>query len=486
MIKHHLHVGITVFIFFCYVATGDCQVLSVEAPTIEVQSTLTSRPNQKKNFKSDSISWQDTAYSASPIPKIDQTQDRSLESSEVPFTPSAEDSDNVLLEKQNQKKSDRSKVMDQKMKAVEKEIKHRKSSLDVEAEPIQVKTKKTVKVKTETKQQKFSSSEDSRLASVRIDDDDVDMRIGSPVAKKITPKTKYGNEKYIGSSKDYDLLDRAKPSTSLVSPGREYAAAETDFELKEHEFELGTEFYYYTYREHIFNLTIDGPMYGGFASYTHRPDPRTELFVPLLTMYRLEGRGAYGKVLYESDPSGQGLERHPDITFELRALFGKDLFIGRKNMVTPFLGIAFRYLNDDESDTRTNTGAIGYGRVSNYYYAPLGAEFKSQLGQSWRLELSAEYDWFIHGEQRSNLSDAGVGLGDLKNNQNRGYGMRGSMKLIKESNQLNFFVEPFARYWHIKDSELGISGVGSAGLVVIGLEPENKTEEYGLKLGVQF
>ena len=72
----------------------------------------------------------------------------------------------------------------------------------------------------------------------------------------------------------------------------------------------------------------------------------------------------------------------------------------------------------------------------------------------------------------------------MSNAQKKGYGIRGSLKFIKEGDPVNFLIEPYARYWHIKDSK-GTRAENDF-FIVTGLEPENTSIEIGTRLGVQF
>jgi len=80
----------------------------------------------------------------------------------------------------------------------------------------------------------------------------------------------------------------------------------------------------------------------------------------------------------------------------------------------------------------------------------------------------------IFGRQKSHIPiEMG---GTAENFQPSGYGIRGSFRLAKEIEAMELFVEPFARYWHIADSNVNDGGI----------EPRNTTQEYGAKLGVRF
>jgi hypothetical protein len=192
-------------------------------------------------------------------------------------------------------------------------------------------------------------------------------------------------------------------------------------------------------------------------------------------MYKAEVRFSYGHVDYESTGSGTS-EDIPDLVFEGRLVGGKDLKVFSDSRLTPYLGIGFRYLNDDSGGKRSSLGDYGYERESRYLYIPIGVEFTTRMAEGWLLSPTFEYDLFISGTQRSQLSDVSPIYPDIKNNQDHGFGLRGSLKFIKEAKPVSFIFEPYIRYWHIEDSDVDI----------IWYEPENKTTEIGVRLGAQF
>ena len=142
--------------------------------------------------------------------------------------------------------------------------------------------------------------------------------------------------------------------------------------------------------------------------------------------------------------------------------------------VDAFIGFGFRRLFNALAGTVTSTGASGYDRESRYYYMPLALDARLDLHNSWLINPVLEYDLLLRGQQISYLSD--VGLRDVTNNQNSGYGLRISMRIVKSTKYLNLFVEPFMRYWHIGQSSINGGG----------FEPENNTREIGSKLGIEF
>lgn len=241
-------------------------------------------------------------------------------------------------------------------------------------------------------------------------------------------------------------------------------------ERPEHAGELGTEISYIKYKEPGV-MEEKGAMYGIAGSYTYRPK----------FMLKADGRFSYGQVDYKNSGT---LDNIDDYTLEFRGLGGYDFSVFTASTLTPYTGIGYRYLNDDMTGI-TSTGARGYERESNYLYSPIGAEIITPLKNDWSIGATAEYDIFWWGLQKSHLSDTSLALNDIENDQDKGYGIRGSIKLLKKCEKLNFVIEPFIRYWNIKKSkETVITYSGT--IIGYGYEPKNNSIEIGCKLAVKF
>ena len=77
------------------------------------------------------------------------------------------------------------------------------------------------------------------------------------------------------------------------------------------------------------------------------------------------------------------------------------------------------------------------------------------LGDSWTLTPNLEYDAFLAGRVESKTRSI-IGT-DLTNNQTifQGYGVRGEIMLgQKKTGGFGWEAGPFARYWHLKTSDL--------------------------------
>jgi hypothetical protein len=229
----------------------------------------------------------------------------------------------------------------------------------------------------------------------------------------------------------------------------------------------------YEYKEPGF-MRDRAVMYGVYADYTFRPKKM---------MIRAETRFNFGSIDYTSEGTGS-LDGIRDYVFDVRGSFGRTLQITDGAYVTPFMGFGYRYLFDDFGGKATSTGSYGYDRKARYIYSPVGAETIARLNKGWALGASGEYDIFWRGWQRSRLGDAIYGVPSVNNLQKDGWGVRSSVKIVKMFPKVNFYVEPFFRYWNIKDSEETTIEFG--GYIVTAIEPANKTTEWGARIGVNF
>jgi hypothetical protein len=270
------------------------------------------------------------------------------------------------------------------------------------------------------------------------------------------------------TGRGYEPVDLT-PQGSLADP----AQSLTDRVENQNKWEVGLEYNHQRYVEPIFDLTLKGSLYGGYLGYTARPPKNENFFEDVVDVFKLEGRFQYGSVDYQSAGNGKTRDEN-NWTYELRGLVGKDFSVLNTSRLTPYSGIGFRYLDNDGSGHVTDLGFSGYNRISRYLYIPLGVEFSAKVSEDWILSPSMEYDFFINGTQISEIDPR------IKNKQDSGFGMRGSLKLVKLDKAVNFIVEPYVRYWHIDDSDHVVVSP------FVYTEPENKTTEYGVRLGVEF
>lgn len=243
------------------------------------------------------------------------------------------------------------------------------------------------------------------------------------------------------------------------------------FQYQKSTWELGLELSHIEYEEPGV-MKEDGLMFGPSASYTYHDN----------IMLRGEARYSYGKLDYQGSGTIDDIDNN---LFGIRAVAGYDFTLSQSAILTPYIGFGYRYLNDDSSGMTSSTGARGYERESNYYYSPIGVEALTDLGNGWFVGGVFEYDYFWKGKQKSHLGDAIVGLSTVENDQDSGYGLRGSVKIVKETGRVTFLLEPFIRYWDIDESDIStVSYFGTA--VGTGYEPDNDSTEIGLKAAIRF
>ena len=241
-------------------------------------------------------------------------------------------------------------------------------------------------------------------------------------------------------------------------------------ELPKHSGDLGTEISYIKYKEPGV-MEEKGMMYGIVGSYTYRPK----------FMLKADGRFSYGQVDYKNSGTMDNID---DYILEFRGVGGYDFSVFTASTLTPYIGIGYRYLNDDFAGT-TSTGTLGYEREQSYFYSPIGIEIITELDKGWSIGATLEYDIFWSGKNKSHFSDASSAYNDLEFDQDEGYGYRGSIKFQKKGEKLDFVIEPFIRYWNIKQSDsdlLTINGTPYAYYV----EPKNNSTEIGIKFVAKF
>jgi hypothetical protein len=244
--------------------------------------------------------------------------------------------------------------------------------------------------------------------------------------------------------------------------------------LPRHSFEIGPELSYIQYEEPGV-MKEKGMMYGIGASYAYHNK----------LMLKGEGKFSFGFLNYDGTTWGGSpmtINDIPNYMWEFRGLIGYDFAVLETTTITPYLGLGYRYLNDNSQQKSSS----GYKRESNYYYTPIGVTVTNDLKNSWIIGLTVEYDLFWKGIQKSYLSDLDPRSNNPENNQNSGYGIKGSILVKKSVGRVTFLFEPFIRYWNIAESDLQkitLNGVDTGWVLY---EPKNNSTEVGLKFSVGF
>jgi hypothetical protein len=243
---------------------------------------------------------------------------------------------------------------------------------------------------------------------------------------------------------------------------------------------VGPEAYWYTYREVPSFVYQWGPFAGINGGYTYKI---RNFFLAV------EGYADLGYVDYKSNAPTAGLPNGSgrvngiwNYKGEFRALIGGDIGHPGSFYISPFTGFGYRILFENGQGRTSTTGAVGYDRLSQYLYVPLGLGTSFTAG-SWVLRPTVEYDLFITGQQTSYLSQAG--LFDITNRQTEGYGARASFLMETGTPWGRIAFGPFFRWWDIHDSRASVTPIGG-GLALVAVEPHNETIEAGMSLRFLF
>ena len=271
------------------------------------------------------------------------------------------------------------------------------------------------------------------------------------------------------------------------------------WEDKQDKFEIAYEFSDYGYREpHMdYPIHISGKKQGvsvvyarqhAFSSFSgyEGEDP---------SFAQLEFRYMTGKVDYDgywvdsstNQATPATINNEKDYYAELALKMGLKYAWTERVSFAPFIGLGYRGLRNGEDkyiDIGGGNLGFSYQRTSTYIYAPMGLSLAWEPSDSTRLTLNGEFDWLIVGNQNSHVDGANVSA--ASNEQDKGYGVRASVKFEVNLGAVSVFAEPFWRYWKIQNSDVvSIYDIGTSTWYGL-LEPFNIMREYGIRAGIAF
>jgi len=229
----------------------------------------------------------------------------------------------------------------------------------------------------------------------------------------------------------------------------------------------------------------DGTMIGITGSWAHRGDLGSWAHHADLAI-KIDGSYAKGKVDYQNSGTMNDID---DYIFEIRGSVGKDFYTESGVRVTPMIGYGYRYLNDDMGGRQTSTNAWGYEREQEYRYTPIAVEFRGvktnllSYFSDWEIGGIVEYDYFWDGTNNSNMGYISAAYYDVELDQDNGKGYRFSLRFSNENenDSSKIIIEPFYRYWHIKDSKITTDPGGTSWK-----EPNNTSKEIGVSVITTF
>jgi len=294
--------------------------------------------------------------------------------------------------------------------------------------------------------------------------------------------------------------DMAKVDTSVdQNPGTSL------FNSRVNTFSLAGLFYYYHYDERDKIKKFTGEWNGGEGKYIFRPQPGNLLYNPIINFFSFEGSYASGKnnktgnTTKTDGSTVKVIEKNvPGNMFNLRTLLGRDFLPLTNLRLTPYLGFGIRYKADQSGGyyqlLNDGTPVIGYDRSEIYYYIPIGLTSDLLINDINEISLNLEYDYLVKGTENDHFSDANQytdvpAFGNVTSNngsfsQNRGFGLRSSIKYLRHFSLVDTFIEPYIEYWNINASKSAT--VYETGQNTTTNAHKNNTVELGCKFGIEF
>ena len=246
--------------------------------------------------------------------------------------------------------------------------------------------------------------------------------------------------------------------------------------IKHHRLQLGVVCSDFNYEEPGL-MEEKGTLYGVMARYCFRNEEDG--------MFQTDIQVDFGEITYDGGyQDGTPLKTNTDdVVVEWRAIGGLDCPVRNSTLVTPFLGLGFRYWNDRIE------GQGGYEREISYWYVPLGVQIMTSLWPGLTMGASLEYDLFFAGRVESHLDKLNSNFYRLYNDQlpGKGFGIKGALQFRFVSGAyLGLIIEPFVSYWEAADSEVVLAYYDENGSPMGAWELGNNTFHYGVRAMVEF
>ena len=180
-----------------------------------------------------------------------------------------------------------------------------------------------------------------------------------------------------------------------------------------------------------------------------------------------------GRVNYTSNGTGTMVKDY--YRGRLETYLSKEIYVNQKR-ARSYIGLGYRELFDNSANQLSSTGAIGYNRISQYYFLPVGMIW--YINDSWSLK--SQYNYLLDGKQTSYLKNAFPATYNVNpiNTQRIGGGF--DFTLNKKLNS-NWYSYGFFRHWNLGESDM-VSCSASLNCI----EPKNSTNEIGVGISFAF
>ena len=193
--------------------------------------------------------------------------------------------------------------------------------------------------------------------------------------------------------------------------------------------------------------------------------------VSWISLYTLEY--SFGNIDYSSAETGNMKKKY--YKSRLEYYISTTPLYGAEDL-RPYIGLGYRDLLDDSGFNRSSTNHLGYDRLSQYYYMPIGAIWHINE----KLSLKSQYNYFLEGKQTSFFNEILPRSYPVnpENIQRLGWGI--DITLRSKLND-RWYTYGFFRTWNIEDSDLT-----SCSPLIYCMEPKNQSHEIGAGISYNF
>jgi hypothetical protein len=311
-------------------------------------------------------------------------------------------------------------------------------------------------------------------AFIKKENGETKQRPPMPLVEK-TPATKQIDQKITAESPDSVPVAEKIIQTEQI--GRKSSAVTTETivtkEQKLSMFSMGLTAYYFDYKEDVVlptKSTESGWLPGLFGSYTYR---RNSVFYT-----KISAQYAAGNLTYDgSTLSGTPIkyDANPQRFIKLEWDFGYPWAISPNLIITPYLGIGFRYWERGKAETASIY--TSYREDYSWGYIPAGIRVDYDINNHLRIGVNATVNYMFGGNMKAYLSEVG-NYPDMHFTLGDKIGWLAELPITYKFNRKwSLTATPWYEY-----SAIGESPVNTFGFY----EPSSSTNQYGVNLSINY
>ncbi len=268
--------------------------------------------------------------------------------------------------------------------------------------------------------------------------------------------------------------EQADKKLPAVSSG----GADTSVQMpKSSTLKMGFMFYHFDYKEDMVppsKSTNEGWLPGAFISYTFK---KNSVFY-----HRFYVHYAAAEITYDgSTQTGTPIKfsNDPQKFFKLQWDFGYPWAIRDNFVLTPYLGLGYRYWE------RGETSYPNYKEVYTWGYIPVGLRIDYDINDKWRVGGNVAANFMFGGNMKAYLSELSRGAPDLDFSLGNEVGWYAELPVTyRITNNWALTAAPWYEYSTIGRSDTKYFRYG--GSLYSAYEPSSKTNQFGISLSADL